>query len=254
MEKLDNFIKKTIAPSTLLNPVPVVMISCCGTSDGFEKNNIITLAWAGTVNSEPPMLSVSIRKSRYSHTQIVQSGEFVVNLVHHGLLTACDYCGVKSGRDVDKFAACELTAIKAEGLEHTCAIAESLISISCIVRQRIELGSHDMFIAEIVAVSVAENLYDYKGKIKINDAGLIAYSHGEYFSLKGPEGFFGFSVAKPEVLSRRMAKTGIAIKKTAKPAEKKKTYPKAKDEKVEEKSQEKRQEKKPTAKPKRKRY
>lgn len=246
MEKLEAFAKKTIAPTTLLNPVPVVMISCCGTSDGYEKNNIITIAWTGTVNSEPPMLSVSIRKSRYSHTQIVQSGEFVVNLVHRGLLAACDFCGVKSGRDVDKFAACELTAVKAEGLEHSCAIAESLISISCIVRQRIELGSHDMFIAEIIAVSVAENLYDFKGKIKINDAGLVAYSHGEYFSLKGPEGFFGFSVAKPDILIRRMPKAKVPSKSAAKPEDKKKTYPKAKEER--------KVEKKEITKPKRKRY
>lgn len=250
MEKLETFVKKTIEPSTLLNPVPVVMISCCGTSDGYEKNNIITIAWAGTINSEPPMLSVSIRKSRYSHTQIVQSGEFVVNLVHHDLLEACDFCGVKSGRDVDKFAACELTAVKAEGLEHTCAIAESLISISCIVRQRIELGSHDMFIAEIVAVSVAENLYDFKGKIKINDAGLVTYSHGEYFSLKGPEGFFGFSVAKPDVLSRRMPKTKVLVKSPLKPEDKKKAFLKSNDERTTEKKTV----KKEIAKPKRKRY
>ena len=227
MEKLRTFVKKPIPPSTFLNPVPVVMVSCRGNTDGYEKNNIITIAWAGTVNSDPPMLSVSIRKSRYSHAQISQTKEFVVNLVHQELLTSCDYCGVKSGSDIDKFEACSLTAEKAEGLDFACAIAESPISISCKVRQVIELGSHDMFIAEIVAVSVAENLYDYKGKIKVNDAGLVVYSHGEYFSLKGPDGFFGFSVAKPEVLTRRMPKPP----KPSTPEKKRKAYPKAKIEK-----------------------
>ncbi len=201
---LKKYAKKDVTPSTFLNPVPVVMISCRGSAEGYDKDNIITVAWTGTVNSDPPMLSVSIRKSRFSHTQIVQTGEFVVNLVHRGLLSACDYCGVKSGRDADKFAVCGLTTVKAEGLDHARAIAESPVSISCKVRNIIELGSHDLFIADIVAVSVAEELYDPKGKIRINDAGLVAYSHGEYFTLDGPIGFFGYSVASPEVLKRRM--------------------------------------------------
>ena len=196
--------KRKIAPSTLLNPVPVVMLSCKGNSDSYEKNNIITLAWVGTVNSDPPMLSVSIRKYRFSHAQIRQTNEFVVNLVTRNLLKACDYCGVRSGRDVDKFAECNLTAEKAENLEFAPAIAESPVSISCKVRQVLELGSHDLFIADIVAVSVSESLFDENGRMGINEAGLIAYSHGEYFTLKGPEGFFGFSIAKPDVLKRRL--------------------------------------------------
>ncbi len=198
--------KKEIGPSTLLNPVPVIMLSCRGTGDKTSKNNIITLAWVGTVNSDPPMLSVSVRKSRFSYDQIIESGEFVVNLVDKSNLRSCDYCGVKSGRDVDKFAACSLSAVKAPGLELAPAIAECPVSLSCKVRQSVELGSHVMFIAEIISITVDEKLFNKNGKLEMQKAGLVAYSHGEYFALSGLEGFFGFSVAKPEVLRRRSKK------------------------------------------------
>lgn len=205
MKPLRKYPKKAAAPSTFLNPVPVVMVSCRGIAEGYDKDNIVTIAWAGTINSEPPMLSISVRKSRFSHEQIVQAQEFVVNLVHRDLLRACDFCGVKSGRDIDKFEFCHLTPEKAEGLEHARAIAESPVSISCKVRQTIELGSHDLFLAEIVGVSVAEELYDDVNKIRLNEADLIAYSHGEYVPLGNPVGFFGYSVAKPEILKKRLA-------------------------------------------------
>lgn len=204
---MENKDKKQViymGPSTMLNPVPVVMLSCKGTSEEYIKNNIITLAWAGTVNSDPPMLSVSVRKSRFSYEQIIQSKEFVINLVNKSILKACDYCGVKSGREVDKFKDCNLTPIPAKGLKDAPAIKESPVSISCKVKQSLELGSHVMFIAQIVEVAADSNLFDKNGKLTLDKTGLIAYSHGEYYQLSGPEGFFGYSVAKPDVLKRRL--------------------------------------------------
>lgn len=193
--------KVKINPSTFLNPVPVVMVTC-GTE---EKANVITLAWAGTINSEPPMLSVSIRKERYSHDIIKESGVFAVNLVSKDLTRACDFCGVKSGRDIDKMKELGLTRIIGEKTG-VPMIAEAPVSIECSVRQVIELGSHDMFLADIVNVVVDESLFDKKGAIDLRKADLIAYNHGEYYSLGEMLGFFGFSVANKEVLERRMSR------------------------------------------------
>lgn len=207
MEEKKTYNKITLdAPSTFLNPVPVVMLSCRGTTEGYENDNVITIAWTGTINSTPPMLSVSIRKSRHSHRQISESMEFVVNLVNEDLLQSCDFCGVKSGNKIDKFDKCKFTKEKAVGLEITSAIKNSPVSISCKVTQIIELGSHDMFLAEIVAVTVADALLNAEGKIDLSKAKLVVYSHGDYCSLKEIIGFFGFSVAGEEVLKRRMPK------------------------------------------------
>lgn len=197
------------SPSTFLNPVPVVMVSCRGTSSGFDMPNIITIAWAGTINSTPPMLSISIRKSRHSHQQIMETKEFVVNLVNEDLLDACDFCGVKSGKDIDKFTKCNLTIEKAEGLNYAPAIKNSPVSLSCKVTQVIELGSHDMFLAEIVAVAVDKNLFDSNQKINLAKAKLVTYSHGEYWSLNEVEGFFGYSVASKDVIMKRLPKKAI---------------------------------------------
>lgn len=206
MKKSKLFAKKQLDnPSTFLNPVPVVMVSCCGTSTGYDKPNIITLAWAGTINSEPPMLSVSIRKSRHSHQQIMESKEFVVNLVTESLLEACDFCGVKSGKNIDKFDECHLLSEKNEDvLKIAPAIQNSPVSLFCKVTQIIELGSHDLFLANIISVSVAENLFEANGKINLNKAKLIVYSHGEYWSLDRVLGFFGYSVASKEIKQRRL--------------------------------------------------
>ena len=133
--------KVAVGVSTILNPVPVVMVSS-GSKEG--KANIMTAAWAGTVNSEPPMISVSIRKSRYSHKLISETGEFVVNLVSKSLCKACDYCGVRGGENEDKFKSCGLTPVKAEGLEYAYAIKEAPVSISCVVKSVTELGSRFM--------------------------------------------------------------------------------------------------------------
>lgn len=194
---------RTLDPCTMLAPVPVVMVSCQGMK-AEDKPNIITIAWAGTVNSQPPMVSVSIRKERFSHHLIKESGEFVVNLVDEQLCRACDYCGVKSGRDVDKFAEMELTAMPALGLEHAPAIAQAPVYLSCKVRHVLELGCHDMFIGEIVGVQVREDLFDPDGSLHLESAGLVAYNHGVYQRTKDVLGFFGYSVARPDVLERRM--------------------------------------------------
>lgn len=195
--------KVEVGISTILNPVPVVMVSS-GSKDG--KANIMTVAWAGTVNSEPPMVSVSIRKSRYSHKLISETGEFVINLVSKSLCKACDYCGVRGGENEDKFKACGLTPVKAEGMEYAYAIKEAPVSISCVVKSVTELGSHDMFIGEIKSVTADSYLLDQNGKLCLDNARLVAYNHGEYYLLGEKLGFFGYSVAKEDVIKRRMGK------------------------------------------------
>lgn len=193
--------KTIIGNSTILNPVPVVLVSC-GNKEG--KSNMLTIAWAGTVNSEPPMVSISVRKSRLSYEMIEETSEFVINLVNKALCKSCDYCGVKSGREVDKFIETGLTPIKAEGLEYAYAIKEAPLSISCKVVSSTELGSHVMFVAEVLKVTCDQYLLDENGKICLDKAKLVCYNHGEYFSLGEKLGFFGYSIASDEVFERRM--------------------------------------------------
>lgn len=190
--------KQIWKPSTLLNPVPVVMVTC---ADEAGKANIITLAWAGTINSDPPMLSISVRRERYSYSLIKEKGQFAVNLTTQKLAFATDLCGVKSGRDIDKFEAAGLTAEKASVID-VPIIKESPVSLECVVKNRLELGSHDMFIAEIVAVNVEDGLLDDNGKLLLDKAGLICYSHGKYWTLGKELGFFGYSVAKKKDIKR----------------------------------------------------
>ena len=190
--------KQALKPSTFLSPVPAVMV----TSGSLENPNIITLAWAGTVNSEPPMLSISVRKSRYSHGLIQKQGTFGVNLVSQGLCWETDFCGVKSGRDLDKFKETGLTCVASPELGIPM-IAESPVHLECKVREVLELGSHDLFIADIVGVQVANALMDRKGTVDMRKADLVAYNHGEYYSLGKILGFFGYSIAGKEVLKRR---------------------------------------------------
>lgn len=193
----------SLNPSTMLNPSPVVLVSCAEKGK-TGKRDLVTVAWAGTVNSEPPMVSVSLRKERYSHGLISASGEFVVNLVDEGLARATDFCGVRSGRDIDKASELGLTLTEAEGLEAAPRVDGAPVSLACRVRQVLELGSHDMFIGEVVAVQVRKDLLDEKGALHLEKAGLIAYSHGLYHQLGKVTGFFGWSVARPEVLEKRM--------------------------------------------------
>ena len=179
-------------PGNMLYPVPAVMVSC---GREGEKPNIITVAWAGTICSDPAMVSISVRKERYSHDIIKETGEFVINLVNKRLVRATDYCGVKSGRDVDKFAKTGLTPMPVEHVSAP-AIAESPVNIACRVTESRALGSHTMFIAEVVSVTVDDEYLDENDRFHINDANLIMYSHGEYFALGKYLGKFGYSVQK----------------------------------------------------------
>lgn len=192
---------KSLTPGSMLCPVPAVMVSCASEKD---RPNIITIAWAGTVCSQPPMVSVAVRKERFSHHILMDSGEFVVNLVGEGQLRAMNYCGVKSGRDEDKFAACGLTQTKVAELQYAPAIAECPLYLACKTEQVLELGSHDLFLGRIVGMGVQEELLDANGRIDLQKAKLVAYSHGVYQALGPALGFFGYSVAAPEVLERRM--------------------------------------------------
>ena len=190
--------KKSFKPGTLLSPVPAVMVSC---GDGEEKN-IITIGWTGIINSDPPITYISVRKSRYSHHIIEKTGEFVINLTTEKLAFAADYCGVKSGRDVDKFKEMRLTPESAD-IVKCPMIAQSPVNLECRVIEVKSYPTHDMFIAEIVAMHADDEIVDEKGKIDMSAAGLIAYVHGEYFGLKkAPLGRFGYSVMKPKTKKR----------------------------------------------------
>lgn len=184
--------KQTWRAGNMLYPLPAVMVSC-GRPE--EKPNIITVAWAGTVCSSPAMVSISVRPERYSYDIIRETGEFVINLTTERLVRATDFCGVRSGRDIDKFEAMHLTAGKSV---HVAAplIEESPVNIECRTKQILELGSHHMFVAEVVGVDVDEQYLDEKGKFQLNEAGLMVYSHGEYFGLGRKLGSFGYSVRK----------------------------------------------------------
>lgn len=179
-------------PGNMLNPVPAVMVSV---TDKEGKSNIITVAWAGTVCTNPPMVSISVRPSRYSYQILEETGEFVINLTNESLVKACDYCGVVSGRDVDKFAKTGLTPIPMEHV-HAMGIDESPVNMECKITEKRELGSHTMFIAEVVGVTVDDRYMDETGKFHINESGLVMYSHGEYFTLGKKLGKFGYSVKK----------------------------------------------------------
>lgn len=184
--------KQSWKPGNMLYPVPAVLVSC---RDKNGNDNVLTVAWAGTICSDPAMLSISVRKERYSYNIIKESGEFVVNLTTKALVEATDYCGVRSGRDEDKFASMNLTKGEAEKI-NAPVILESPVNIECRVKQVLELGSHDMFIAEVVNVQVSDELLDENGSFKLQDANLLAYSHGEYYELGNKLGTFGFSVKK----------------------------------------------------------
>lgn len=192
--------KQDWRPGNMLYPVPVVMVSC--QSKG-ERPNIITAAWCGTTCSSPAMVYVSIRPERYSHHMIKESGEFVVNLVTEELAFATDYCGVKSGREVDKFQVMKLTPLVSKKVKCP-GIAESPLNLECRVTQVIPLGSHDMFLAEVVNVTADDRYMDETGRFNLNSAGLVSYSHGEYFKLGEKIGKFGYSVQK----KRKQTKEG----------------------------------------------
>ena len=183
-------------PSNMLNPVPAVMVTC---RDENGRPNVMTAAWAGTVCSDPVMVSVSIRKERYSHDIIAKSGEFVICTTNRKLAKVTDFVGVRSGRDLDKFALeneLHLTRAKAKHV-NAPLIAESPVCLECKVTQILELGSHDMFIAEVLSTDIDDAYLDENGRLDLRKADLIAYSHGEYYALGELLGKFGYSVKKP---------------------------------------------------------
>ncbi len=177
----------------MVYPVPAIMVSV-GNKAG--QTNIFTAAWTGNVCTNPPMVYISVRPERYSYGFIEETGEFVINLTTESLTKAADYCGVRSGREHDKWKDCGLTQEKAAKLEYAPLIAESPVNIECRVKQSIKLGSHVMFIADVLAVKADEAFLDEKGSFRLDKARLITYSHGDYMSLKEKIGSFGYSVRK----------------------------------------------------------
>lgn len=185
--------KVSFKPGTMIYPLPAVMVSCGETP---EKYNIITIGWVGTICSEPPMCYISIRKSRLSHEIISKTKSFVINLTTKELAKATDWCGVKSGRDFDKFKEMELTPIKAS-VVNAPMIMESPLNIECEVVEIKELGSHDMFIAKVVNINADDKLINPKtNSFELEKANLLAYSHGKYYTIGEKLGFFGYSVQK----------------------------------------------------------
>ncbi len=185
--------KQVWKPGNMLYPLPAVMVS---TADKKGNDNIITVAWTGTVCTNPAMLYISVRPERYSYHMLRESGEFAVNLTTEKLARAADWCGVRSGKDVDKWKETGLTRGKAEKLSFAPVIQESPVNIECKVCEVKELGSHHMFLAEVLAVQAEESYMKQNGKFELNASGLLAYSHGEYFSLGKDLGRFGWSVKK----------------------------------------------------------
>ena len=192
--------KQSWKPGTMIYPLPAVLVSCGATA---EEYNLFTVAWTGTVCTNPPMCYISVRPERHSYEIIKRTGEFVINLTTASLARATDWCGVRSGRDYDKFAEMGLTPMSAVEVSAP-VVAESPVSIECRVKQILPLGSHDMFIAEVVNVLVSEGYIDPEsGKFDLRRAEPITYCHGEYFRLGEVVGHFGWSVRKKRKPKRR---------------------------------------------------
>ena len=179
-------------PGNMLYPLPAVMVSV---SDGNGNDNILTIAWAGTVCSDPAMVSISVRKSRYSYEMIKNSGEFIINLTTEDLVWATDYCGVVSGRDVDKWEKCGLNKVPGT-VVNVPYIEQSPVAIECKVKTITELGTHDMFVAEVVAVHVDYRYMDESGAFHLENANPLVYNHGRYYSMGEELGKFGYSIKK----------------------------------------------------------
>lgn len=186
--------KQLWKPGNMIYPLPAVMVSV---TDGEGHDNIITVAWTGTVCTNPAMAYISVRPSRYSYDMIRKTGEFVINLTTEKLAFATDFCGVRSGRDVDKFRKLNLTKEKAQFVSAPM-IGEAPVSIECRVREVKELGAHDMFLADVLAVHADEAYIDKNNRFRLNDAGLLVYSHGEYLAGGRKVGSFGYSVKKKQ--------------------------------------------------------
>ena len=189
----------------MIYPLPAVMVSA-GNAEG--QTNILTIAWTGTICTNPAMLYISVRPERYSYHMLRESGEFVVNLTTEKLAKATDWCGVRSGRDFDKWKEMHLTRGKAEKLTYAPIIQESPVNIECKVTEVQELGSHHMFLAKVEAVQVDESYMSETGKFERNDTQLLAYSHGEYYTLGKKLGTFGYSVRKQTAGEKKKNKKG----------------------------------------------
>lgn len=185
--------KQTWGPGNMLYPLPAVMVSV---GDAQGNANILTIAWTGTICTNPAMLYISVRPERHSYQMLKETGEFVVNLTTKDLAYATDYCGVRSGKDVDKWDVLHLTKGSAEKLHYAPIIEESPVNIECKVTEIKELGSHHMFLAEVVAVRVSEEYMNENGKFELNTTDLLVYSHGEYLSISDTLGTFGYSIRK----------------------------------------------------------
>lgn len=184
--------RQTWKAGNMLYPLPAVLVSV---ADRAGNSNLFTVAWTGTICSDPPMVSISVRPERYSHHMIEETGEFVINLTTEDLVYATDYCGVKSGRDVDKWGEMNLTPIPAEHVKAPM-VEESPVNLECRVTQKLALGTHDMFLAEVLAVHVDDQYMDETGKFCLNDAKPLVYSHGRYLTTGEEIGSFGYSVKK----------------------------------------------------------
>ena len=191
------FTKQVWKGSVLTSPVPPTLVTC--EHNGIR--NVFTVAWTGILCTQPPVTYISVRPERYSYELISESGEFVINLATEELTKAVDFCGVKSGRKLDKFAHLGLTCEKASKVGAPI-LAQSPVNIECKVREVVKLGTHDMFIADIVALDVANEIIDEKGRLELEKAGLLAYSHGEYYGLGKKLGSFGYSVRKKKKKSK----------------------------------------------------
>ena len=196
----EDFKKQSWKPGTLIYPLPAVLVSC---GEKPEEYNLLTIAWTGTVCTNPPMCYISVRKERHSYDIIRRTGEFVINITTEELAKATDWCGVRSGRDENKWEAMGLTPMVTEHVKAPI-VAESPLSICCRVRQVVELGSHDMFIADVVGIEADERFIDPEtGKFSLDKARPIVYSHGEYFTLGKLIGHFGWSVRKKRTKQRK---------------------------------------------------
>lgn len=186
--------KEVWKPGNMVYPLPAVLVSV---TDKKGKDNVFTVAWTGTVCTNPAMVYISVRPSRYSYPMIKETGEFVINLTTKNLAYATDFCGVKSGREIDKFQKCHLTKEKGQYVEAPL-IKESPVNIECRVVQTIACGSHDMFLAKVLAVHADKKYMDDKGKFDLTKAKPIVYNHGEYYDLGKKIGKFGYSIAKKD--------------------------------------------------------
>lgn len=195
-----NYEKEMWKGSALIAPVPPTLVTC----KYGDKENVLTIAWTGTLNTIPPKTYISVRPERFSYELIKKSGQFVINLTTRQLVKACDWCGVKSGEKFDKFKEMGLETAPASKVD-VPLLCDSPVNLECVVTDVLELGSHHMFIADIVAIDVAKELLDKDGRLALEKADLVAYSHGEYFALGEKLGSFGYSVKKKKKKHRKKA-------------------------------------------------